>query len=78
MKVLSSPVITSKKLEVRNFVKHFRSRYKGMKKLLMERPELDNLISIDKITGNYDISIIGLVTSKQITKNKNLSFLEKK
>jgi len=72
VKVLSSPVITSKKLEVRNFVKHFRSRYKGMKKLLMERLELDNLISIDKITGNNDISIIGLVTSKQITKNKNL------
>ena len=72
VKVLSSPVIASKKLEVRNFVKHFRSRYRGMKRLLMERPELDNLISIDKITGNNGISIIGLVTSKQITKNKNL------
>ena len=72
VKVLSSPVIASKKLEVRNFIKHFRSRYKGMKKLLMERPELDNLISIDKITGNNEVSIIGIVTSKQITKNKNL------
>jgi len=72
VKVLSSPVIVSKKLEVRNFVKHFRSRYNSMKKLLMERPELDNLISIDKITGNSEVSIIGIVTSKQITKNKNL------
>ncbi len=72
VKILSSPVIASQKLEVRNFVKHFRSRYNGMKKLLMERPELDNLISIDKITGNAEICIIGMVTSKQITKNKNL------
>jgi DNA polymerase II small subunit len=72
VKILSSPIIASQKLEVRNFVKHFRSRYNGMKKLLMERPELDNLISIDKITGNNEICIIGLVTSKQITKNKNL------
>ena len=72
VKILSSPVIASQKLEVKNFVKHFRSRYNGMKKLLMERPELDNLISIDKITGNNEISIIGIVTSKQITKNKNL------
>jgi DNA polymerase II small subunit len=72
VKILSSPIISSQKLEVRNFVKHFRSRYNGMKKLLMERPELDNLISIDKITGNNEICIIGIVTSKQITKNKNL------
>ena len=72
VKILSSPVIASQKLEVRNFVKHFRSRYNGMKNLLMERPELDNLISIDKITGNNEICIIGIVTSKQITKNKNL------
>jgi len=72
VKILSSPVIPSKKLEVKNFVKHFRSRYNGMKKLLQERTELDNLISIDKITGNNEISIIGLVTSKNITKNKNL------
>ncbi|MAG61779.1 hypothetical protein CMI43_03120 [Candidatus Pacearchaeota archaeon] len=72
VKILSSPIIASQKLEVRNFVKHFKSRYNGMKKLLMERPELDNLISIDKITGNNEICIIGLVTSKQITKNKNL------
>ena len=54
VKILSSPIIASQKLEVRNFVKHFRSRYNGMKKLLMERPELDNLISIDKITGNNE------------------------
>lgn len=72
VKILSSPIIASQKLEVRNFVKHFRSRYNGMKKLLQDRPELDNLISIDKISGNNDIAIVGLVTSKQVTKNKNL------
>jgi len=72
VKILSSPIIATQKLDVRSFVKHFKSRYNGMKNLLMERPELDNLISIDKITGNNEICIIGIVTKKQITKNKNL------
>lgn len=72
VKILSSPVIASRKLEVRDFVKHFRNRYNFMKKLLQERIELDNLISIDKITGNRTCSIIGIVSKKSITKNKNI------
>tara|TARA_Y100000034_G_scaffold35928_1_gene44162 strand:+ start:17625 stop:19448 length:1824 start_codon:yes stop_codon:yes gene_type:complete len=72
VKILSSPIGVSKKIECRDFVKHFRNRYNGMKKLLQERPELDNLISIDKISGNNDISIIGIVSEKRITKNGNL------
>lgn len=72
VKILSSPVIACQKLEVRDFVKYFRSRYNFMKCLLQSRPELDSLVSIDKISGNRDFSIIGIVTSKQITKNKNL------
>ncbi len=71
-KILSSPVIGARKLEVRDFVKYFKSRYNFIKRLLQERPELDNLISIDKITDSRNFSIIGIVTSKQITKNKNL------
>ena len=71
VKILSSPVIASQKLEVKNFVKHFRNRYSFLKKLLQERVELENLISIDKITNN-NCSIIGIVSSKMITKNKNI------
>ena len=72
VKILSSPVIASQKLEVRDFVKYFRSRYTILKNILQQRPELDGLVSIDKISGSRDVSIIALVTEKNITKNKNI------
>ncbi|MEK6872637.1 MAG: metallophosphoesterase, partial [Nanoarchaeota archaeon] len=72
VKVLSSPITTSQKIEVGDFIKHFRNRYNLMKKILQEKSELNNLISIDKLTGNRDFSIIGIITNKQITKNKNV------
>jgi len=72
VKVLSSPVIASQKLEARDFIKHFRNRYNFFKKILQERKELDGLTSIDKITGNKSFSIIAIVNKKNITKNKNI------
>ena len=75
IKILSSVIIEDKKLEVRDFVKNFRNRYLFFKKILQERSELEGLTSIDKITGNKAFSVIGIVTNKSITKNKNI-FLE--
>ncbi len=72
VRVLSSPVLSSQKLEVKDFVRHFRNRYVFLKKTLQERPELEYLTSIDKITSNKNFSIIAIVTDKQITKNKNI------
>src|SRR3989344_1326186 len=73
IKILSSPVLASQKLEVKDFVKHFRNRFLFIKSLLQQKPELENLISIDKIIGNSrNFSIIGIVTSKNLTKNKNV------
>ncbi|MBT4165839.1 hypothetical protein HOE04_02260 [archaeon] len=73
VKILSSPVIAAQKLTVKDFVKHFRNRYNFMKNLLQQRQELEGLTSIDKISGNNrNFSVIGIVSSKQITKNKNL------
>jgi len=73
IKVLSSPIIPAKKIEVKDFIKHFRSRYVFLKEILQQRKELEGLISIDKIMGNNrNFSIIGIVTSKRITKNKNI------
>ena len=73
IKVLSSPVLPAKKLVVKDFVKHFRNRYNFLKGVLQQRDELEGLISIDKIVGNNrNFSIIGIVSSKRITKNKNL------
>jgi len=73
VKFLSSPVILAKKLEVKDFIKHFRNRYNALKEILQQRKELEGLISIDKIMGkNRNFSIIGIVTSKKITQNKNM------
>lgn len=73
VKVLSSPILSSQKLEVKDFIRHFRNRYGFLKRVLQQRVELENLTSIDKITGNNrNFSIIGMVTKKSMTKNKNV------
>ncbi|MDD5192228.1 MAG: hypothetical protein PHH54_05415 [Candidatus Nanoarchaeia archaeon] len=72
IKVLSSPIVQDQKLEVKDFVRHFRNRYNFFKKILQERTELEGLTSIDKISVNRAFSIIAMVTNKSITKNKNL------
>jgi len=61
------------KLSVSDFIGHFRSRYHQLQKILLQRPGLENLTSINKISGNrQNLSIIGMVTEKRVTKNKNL------
>jgi DNA polymerase II small subunit len=72
VRILECPTIHNKKLEVKDFVKSFRSRYNFIKRILQERRELDNLVSIDKISGSKTVSIIGMVLNKSITKNKNI------
>jgi len=62
-----------KKLDVSDFVNHFRARYQHLQRILMNRQGLNNLTSINKISGNrQSITIIGIVTEKRITNNKNL------
>jgi DNA polymerase II small subunit len=72
IKILSSNIIPYRKIEVKDFVTHFKNRYNFFKDLLMERKELENLISINKIGNNRNFSLIGLVASKRLTKNKNI------
>jgi DNA polymerase II small subunit len=64
----------NKKLEVADFVGSFRSRYQQIQRILMNRPELQqNLISVNKISNNrQNLAIIGIVTDKRVTKNKNI------
>jgi DNA polymerase II small subunit len=74
-KILSSPLIASQKIEVKDFVRYFRSRYNLLKNMLQQRTELENLTSIDKISSSFSnrtFSIIGIVSDKIITKNKNI------
>ncbi|MGD9276156.1 MAG: metallophosphoesterase [Candidatus Pacearchaeota archaeon] len=62
-----------KKLEVIDFVKYFRNRFNKMREILQEHSELDNLVSINKILNDRSrVSVIGLVSEKRVTKNKNI------
>jgi len=73
--VLLSPSVNTvgKKIEVSNFVTYFKNRFIEMRNLIRERSELENLISINKISGqNFGFSIIGMIREKKITHNKNI------
>lgn len=75
VKVVSNFKFFNKKLSVEDFVKYFRSRFFEIKKFLQERAELNNLVSINKISGDKrGFFIIGMVSDKKVTKNKNLLF----
>jgi len=72
VKLLVSPSFRSKKIEVGDFVNHFRARFESIKGML-EKKDLTNLSSIRRIgTNNGVYSIIVMVKSKRITKNRNL------
>lgn len=61
------------KIEVKDFVNHFRKRFNQIKEILQGHFELDNLLSIDKISrSRQGVSIIGMVYNKSVTKNKNI------
>jgi len=72
IEILSPEIMPARKIEVEDFVRHFRNRYTEIKQILQERTELQNLTSLDRISGQkQNISVIGLVSEKRITKNKN-------
>src|SRR4030042_3928344 len=75
VKILSSVPSLNKKIEVQDFVSHFKNRFIEMRGFLQNHSELEGLISISKIFGNHQkISIIGMIADKSITKNKNIIF----
>jgi DNA polymerase II small subunit len=73
VKILSNDIPIPKKLEVKDFVFHFRERFSKMRNILQEHSGLKNLTSINKISGTRSgFSLIGIVYSKVLTHNKNL------
>ncbi|MBS3081312.1 metallophosphoesterase [Candidatus Pacearchaeota archaeon] len=62
-----------KKVELKDFVGHFRARYKEIQNIILARTDLNNLISINKISSTrQQFSIIGMVSEKRYTKKRNL------
>jgi len=75
VKVLSRYLYDGKKLSVLDFVNYYRNRFSEIRNFLQESPQLNNLVSIGKIYGSRQgASLIGIVSSKRVTKNKNLLF----
>ena len=73
VKVFPQKEPNTEKLEVKNFTSYFRNRFIQMRGFLQNHSKLENPLSINKIFGNRQgFSIIGIVSSKRITKNKNM------
>ena len=73
VKVVTTHHAPGKKFEVSHFTNYFRNRFAELRGFLQERPELTNLVSINKISGGKQgISIIGMILEKKVTKNKNI------
>jgi len=73
VKVISMEPAVSKRIEIKDFVNYFRGRFSEMSKILQEHSELNNLVSINKLASSRQaVSIIGIVLSKDTTKNKNI------
>jgi len=72
--VLQSHNKKPKKREVGDFVKHLKVRYDKIKPILTNHQTLQNIISIGKIPlkkEKEEVTLIGLVRDKLITKNGN-------
>ena len=73
-RVFYAETTPDKKIGVPDFVGYFRSRFQQLQRILMNRPELQkNLVSMGKISSERAVlSVIGIVSEKRITKNKNM------
>jgi len=63
-----------KKREARDFVEYYCLRYRAINKLLKQRQELQNTISINRIRNKRtreQVCVIGIVSDKHVTKNGN-------
>jgi DNA polymerase II small subunit len=75
IKINSNPLILGKKIEVEDFLIHNRNKFINLKNILQDHSSLDNLVSINKISGaRQKISIIGMISNKRVTQNNNLLF----
>ena len=75
IKIRNFPTSSAKKPDVEDFTSYFRGRFNKIRPLIQSHPNLKNLVSINKISGNRQgMSVIGLVSDRRITKNNNILF----
>ena len=74
VKVIFSYDQAPKKRVASDFINYFNKRYSLIEKILKQRQELNNIISINRLLNKRDreqVSIIGIVKDKRYTKNDN-------
>ena len=72
VKVIFSYDQAPKKRVASDFINYFNKRYSLIEKILKQRQELNNIISINRLLNKRDreqVSIIGIVKDKRYTKN---------
>lgn len=75
LKIIRSYEPEIKKREVGHFVTYFKNRYEKIRDILMNRPELNNAISIKRVFEKKPmekVALIGMVADKSITKKGNI------
>jgi DNA polymerase II small subunit len=75
LEVIFSYEDSNDKKELQTFVNYFNNRYVSLKKILQFRVELEKATAISRIKNRFDrenVSIIGMVYNKSLTKNGNL------
>ena len=78
VKIIYSYEEDSKKRNIQDFVKYFNMRYKAIEGILRQRPDLKNVITINRIKNKKDretVSLIGMVADKKTTKNSKQSIV---
>jgi DNA polymerase II small subunit len=67
-----------KKKEIQDFVAYFNARHKAIEKILRQRAELQNILSIGRVLAKREretVSVIGIISNIYTTKNGNLMFM---
>lgn len=78
VKIITAYKEEAKKREIQDFVALFNARYNTIEKILRQRAELQNTLSISRVLPKKDketVSIIGIVADKHVTKNGNIMLM---
>ncbi|MEM4245577.1 MAG: hypothetical protein QXR60_05245 [Candidatus Nanoarchaeia archaeon] len=74
--ILDSYKEDAKKRDVQDFVAYFKARYNTLKEMLMNRQDLQNVVSINRLNTKTKMpktEIIGMIVEKRTTKNGGIS-----
>ncbi len=75
VKIIKSYKEVGRKRKVDDFIAYFNTRYQRLKEILQKKQELQEAISIKRVldkTEKENITIIGMVYEKNLTKNNNI------